>query len=198
MKLSMKKLALLCMGMIPAGEGAAAKAPRVTLEMENGQKIVLELDYSKAPNTVKNFISLVKSGAYDGVIFHRVIPDFMIQGGDPTGTGTGGPGYCIKGEFSQNRFAANDLKHNRGTVSMARSQSPDSAGCQFFICVADSPWLDGQYAAFGHVVEGMETADAIVSVKRDGMDKPFEKQMIRKAAVDTFGADYGEPDVIRK
>jgi peptidyl-prolyl cis-trans isomerase B (cyclophilin B) len=142
---------------------------------------------------VNNFISLVQAGFYDGVIFHRVIPGFMIQGGDPTGTGMGGPGYSIRGEFSQNGFE-NSLKHERGVISMARTSVPDSAGSQFFIMVADHPHLDGSYAAFGRVVEGMEVADRIASVQRDRMDRPFEDQRIEKITVDTFGTAYPEPE----
>lgn len=187
----------LSVGMLSTSCGGS-KQPRVTLEMKNGGKIVMELYPDKAPNTVKNFISLVKSGAYDGVIFHRVIPDFMIQGGDPTGTGRGGPGYTIKGEFPANGFTRNDLSHVRGAVSMARTmQSYDTAGCQFFICVADCSSLDGDYAVFGKVIEGMDTADEIVSVERDQNDRPYEDQTIEKATVDTFGVDYGQPEVIK-
>lgn len=165
--------------------------PIVTIEMENGNSIKAELYPEIAPNTVKNFISLVQSGFYNGVIFHRVIPGFMIQGGDPTGTGMGGPGYSIKGEFTSNRFK-NDLKHDRGVLSMARSMRPDSAGSQFFIMVAKSPHLDGQYASFGKVIEGMEEVDRIVSAGRNANDKPHEDQRIKSATVDTFGEDYGE------
>ena len=145
--------------------------PIVTIEMENGGVMKAELYPDIAPNTVNNFISLVKSGFYDGTIFHRVIPGFMIQGGDPDGTGMGGPGYSIKGEFSQNGFQ-NDLIHQRGVLSMARTMAPDSAGSQFFVMVDDAPHLDGAYAAFGKVIEGMETADAIVSAKRDWNVRP--------------------------
>ncbi|MGI6651151.1 MAG: peptidylprolyl isomerase [Limnochordia bacterium] len=155
--------------------------------------IKVELFPDVAPNTVNNFISLVQAGFYDGVIFHRVIPGFMIQGGDPTGTGMGGPGYSIRGEFSQNGFE-NSLKHERGVISMARTSVPDSAGSQFFIMVADHPHLDGSYAAFGRVVEGMEVADRIASVQRDRMDRPFEDQRIEKITVDTFGTAYPEPE----
>ncbi|NMB00788.1 MAG: peptidylprolyl isomerase [Firmicutes bacterium] len=157
--------------------------------------IEIELYPDLAPNTVRNFISLVQKGFYDGVIFHRVIPGFMIQGGDPTGTGTGGPGYSIKGEFSQNGFP-NTLKHERGVISMARTMVPDSAGSQFFIMVNNAPHLDGAYAAFGRVVSGMEVADKIVSVKRDRMDKPLVEQRIKKVTVETFGVEYPEPDKI--
>ena len=169
-----------------------SQSPIVTIEMENGSLMKLELYPETAPNTVNNFISLVKKGFYDGTIFHRVIPGFMIQGGDPQGTGMGGPGYGIKGEFNQNGFA-NNLKHTRGVISMARSMMPDSAGSQFFIMTADSPHLDGQYAAFGKVIEGIETADAIVSVPRNRSDRPNEDQRMKKMTVDTVGVDYPEP-----
>ncbi len=170
-----------------------AQNPIVPIEMENGGVMKAELYPKIAPNTVNNFISLVKKGFYDGVIFHRVIPGFMIQGGDPQGTGTGGPGYEIKGEFSGNGFP-NDLKHSRGVLSMARTMVPDSAGSQFFVMVADAPHLDGQYAAFGKVIEGMEVADQIVSTRRDWNDKPRQKQMMKKVTVDTFGVEYPEPE----
>ncbi len=172
-----------------------AQNPIVTIEMENGGVMKAELYPEIAPNTVNNFISLVKKGFYDGVIFHRVIPGFMIQGGDPQGTGMGGPGYEIKGEFSGNGFA-NDLKHSRGVLSMARTMAPDSAGSQFFVMVADAPHLDGQYAAFGKVIEGMEVADQIVSTRRDWNDKPRQKQMMKKVTVDTFGVEYPEPEKV--
>lgn len=168
------------------------KNPLVTLEMENGNKIELELYPQIAPNTVNNFISLVKKGFYDGLIFHRVIPGFMIQGGCPKGTGTGGPGYCIKGEFTSNGFT-NDLKHERGIVSMARAMFTDSAGSQFFIMVETAPHLDGQYAAFGKVVSGMEEVDRIVNTDADFNDKPLTEQKIKKAGLETYGVDY--PDV---
>ena len=145
--------------------------PIVTIDTGNDVKIKIELYPDIAPNTVNNFISLVNKGFYDGTIFHRVIPGFMIQGGDPNGLGTGGPGYQIKGEFAYNGFE-NDLKHTRGVLSMARAMNPNSAGSQFFIMVEDAPHLDGQYAAFGKVIEGMEEADRIVSVPRNRMDKP--------------------------
>lgn len=167
--------------------------PIVTIKMENGNEIKIELYPEIAPNTVKNFISLVQKGFYDGTIFHRVIPGFMIQGGDPQGTGMGGPGYSIKGEFSSNGFT-NNLKHDRGVISMARSASPDSAGSQFFIMVEKSPHLDGQYASFGKVIEGMETADVIVGTKRDYNDRPRAEQKMSSVTVETFGVDYGEPD----
>ena len=163
--------------------------PVVTFEMENGDVIKAELYPEIAPNTVNNFISLVSKGFYDGLIFHRVIPGFMIQGGDPRGIGVGGPGYCIKGEFSANGVE-NPLKHTYGVLSMARSMMPDSAGSQFFIMTSDSPHLDGQYAAFGKVLEGMDVADDIVKVRRDAQDKPLEPQVMESVRVDTFGEVY--------
>jgi peptidyl-prolyl cis-trans isomerase B (cyclophilin B) len=169
------------------------KNPIVTINIENGGVIKAELYPEIAPNTVKNFISLINKGFYDGVIFHRVIPGFMIQGGDPEGTGVGGPGYSIKGEFSRNGFK-NDLKHTRGVLSMARTMIPDSAGSQFFVMVEDAPHLDNQYAAFGKVIEGMEVADKIVSTKRDYNDKPYEDQRMEKVTVETFGESYDEPE----
>ena len=172
-----------------------AQNPIVTFEMENGGRMVAELYPDKAPNTVNNFISLVQSGFYNGLIFHRVIPGFMIQGGCPQGTGTGGPGYSIRGEFTGNRFP-NDLKHDRGVLSMARTMAPNSAGSQFFIMVEAAPHLDGQYAAFGKVIEGMEVADAIVSVRTDRMDKPMEDQRMKAVTVETFGVDYPAPEKV--
>lgn len=166
------------------------KNPVVTITLENGNNIKVELYPEIAPNTVRNFISLVKAGYYNGTLFHRVIPGFMIQGGDPEGTGMGGPGYSIHGEFSSNGFQ-NTLKHDRGVISMARSQRTNSAGSQFFIMVKNSPHLDGQYAAFGKVVEGMEEADRIVSVKRDYNDRPKEEQVMRELNVETFGEEFG-------
>ncbi len=168
------------------------KNPIVTIQTGRGT-IKMELYPEIAPNTVKNFIFLVKKGFYDGTIFHRVIPGFMIQGGDPEGTGMGGPGYSIKGEFRSNRFQ-NDLKHSKGVISMARSMSPNSAGSQFFIMVADAPHLDGEYAAFGKVIEGMDEAERIVSVRRDYRDKPYEDEIMKSVTVDTFGEEYGEPE----
>ncbi|WP_249661342.1 peptidylprolyl isomerase [Lysinibacillus fusiformis] len=168
--------------------------PIVTITMSNDEKIVIELEPTVAPNTVANFISLVKEGFYDGLIFHRVIPDFMIQGGDPSGNGTGGPDYSIDGEFSSNGWD-NSLKHERGVISMARSQDPNSAGSQFFIMVKESTNLDGDYAAFGKVLEGMETVDAIVAAERDATDKPLEDQQMKKVEVDTKGFDYPAPKV---
>lgn len=168
--------------------------PIVTFEMESGDEIKLELFPEIAPNTVKNFISLVNHDFYDGLIFHRVIKNFMIQGGDPEGTGMGGPGYAIKGEFSQNGFR-NDLKHDRGVISMARSFMPDSAGSQFFIMHKDSPHLDGQYAGFGKVIEGMDVVDKIAETKTDRQDRPKEDVRIKKASVETFGKEY--PEVVK-
>ena len=165
--------------------------PIVTFETGRGT-IKAELYPEVAPNTVNNFISLVKKGFYDGTIFHRVIPGFMIQGGDPEGTGMGGPGYGIKGEFSGNGFK-NTLKHTTGVLSMARSMRPNSAGSQFFIMVADAPHLDGQYAAFGKVIEGIDVAQAIVSTKRDYSDRPLMDQVMEKVTVETFGVEYDEP-----
>jgi Peptidyl-prolyl cis-trans isomerase (rotamase) - cyclophilin family len=168
------------------------KNPIVTIQTGGGT-IKAELYPEVAPNTVNNFISLVKKGFYNGTVFHRVIPGFMIQGGDPEGTGMGGPGYGIKGEFSANRFQ-NDLKHTKGVLSMARSMNPNSAGSQFFIMVEDAPHLDGQYAAFGKVVEGMEEADRIVAVRRDYNDRPLEDEVMKSVTVETFGEEYAEPE----
>ena len=157
--------------------------PVVTFEMENGDVIKAELYPEIAPNTVNNFISLVSKGFYDGLIFHRVIPGFMIQGGDPKGSGIGGPGYSIRGEFTANRFP-NNLKHARGVLSMARTMAPNSAGSQFFIMHEDSPHLDGQYAAFGRVTSGIEVVDCIASVATDANDKPLEPVVIKTIAID--------------
>lgn len=168
-----------------------AKNPIVTFEMENGDVFKAELYPEIAPNTVNNFISLINSNFYDGLIFHRVIKNFMIQGGDPQGTGMGGPGYSIKGEFSSNGFK-NDLAHQAGVLSMARSMMPDSAGSQFFIMHKDSPHLDGEYAAFGKVIEGMDIIDKIANVKTDRSDRPVEEQKIKKVTVETFGENYPE------
>ena len=167
--------------------------PIVTIDTGHETQIKIELYPEIAPNTVKNFISLVQKGFYDGTIFHRVIPGFMIQGGDPDGVGTGGPGYHIKGEFANNGFK-NDLKHTKGVLSMARAMHQDSAGSQFFIMVADAPHLDGDYAAFGKVIEGIEEADRIVNVRRDMGDKPLRDEVMQKVTVETFGVDYGEPE----
>ncbi len=167
--------------------------PRVTIEMQNGDRIEMELYPETAPNTVNNFIALVKAGFYDGLIFHRVIPGFMIQGGCPSGSGTGGPGYGIKGEFASNGFK-NDLRHTRGILSMARSAKPDSAGSQFFIMVDEAPHLDGDYCAFGKVVSGMEAVDRIVNAPADYNDKPLKAQRMKKVMVDTFGIEYPAPE----
>ena len=167
--------------------------PIITIEMESGKNIKVELYPEKAPNTVNNFITLANSNFYNGLIFHRVISGFMIQGGDPNGLGTGGPGYHIKGEFSGNGFKQNDLSHERGVISMARAGHPDSAGSQFFIMHEDADYLDGQYAAFGKVLEGMEVVDEIANVKTDWNDRPYEEQKIKKMSVETFGTDYPAP-----
>ena len=167
--------------------------PIVTIQMQNGKTIKAELYPDKAPNTVNNFLSLVKGGFYDGLSFHRVIAGFMIQGGDPAGNGTGGPGYSIKGEFRANGFAANDIKHLRGVLSMARSMLPDSAGSQFFIMHENAAHLDGQYAAFGKVIEGMEVVDEIAAVDTDMRDRPREPQIMEKVTAETFGVEYPEP-----
>ncbi len=169
------------------------KNPVVTIEMENGKVIKAELYPEIAPNTVANFISLAKSGFYDGLTFHRVIYGFMIQGGCPQGTGMGGPGYQIKGEFAMNGFK-NDLKHTEGVLSMARSMMPDSAGSQFFIMHKASPHLDGQYAAFGKVIEGMDAVNEIAECDTDYSDRPLDPQVITKMTVETFGEDYHAPE----
>jgi len=171
----------------------ANELPIVTILTNTNESIVIELYPEIAPNSVNNFISLINKGYYDGLTFHRVIPGFMIQGGCPNGTGMGGPGYSIKGEFSGNRFE-NNLKHSRGVLSMARSMNPNSAGSQFFLMVADSSHLDGQYAAFGKVISGMEICDTIVAAKRDYNDMPHEPQVMVKVTVDTQGVDYPEPE----
>ena len=167
--------------------------PIVTFEMENGDVIKAELYPEIAPNTVNSFVSLVSKGFYDGLIFHRVIPGFMIQGGDPKGSGVGGPGYSIKGEFTANRFP-NNLKHDRGVLSMARTMAPNSAGSQFFIMHENSPHLDGQYAAFGKVIEGIEAVDRICEVRTDYNDRPRVPQVMKKVTVETFGVEYPEPE----
>lgn len=167
--------------------------PIVTFEMKDGDVFYVELYPDVAPNTVNNFISLVKKGFYNGLCFHRVIEGFMIQGGDPKGNGTGGPGYTIRGEFSKNGFK-NDLKHKRGVISMARSMLPNSAGSQFFIMHADAPHLDGQYAAFGQVIDGMDVIDKIAEVNVDYNDKPLRDQVIKTITVDTNGVEYDEPE----
>ena len=167
--------------------------PVVTITMTNGDVMKAELYPEIAPNTVNNFISLVQKGFYDGLIFHRVISGFMIQGGDPQGTGMGGPGYSIKGEFAMNGVR-NDLKHTRGVLSMARYMMPNSAGSQFFIMHANAPHLDGQYAAFGKVVEGLDVVDKIASVRTGWQDKPVEEQKIQSMTVELFGETYPEPE----
>ena len=169
--------------------------PIVTIETNQGV-IKVELYPETAPNTVNNFISLVKKGFYDGTIFHRVIPGFMIQGGDPEGTGMGGPGYSIRGEFAQNGFP-NDLKHTPGVLSMARSMHPDSAGSQFFLMHKTSPHLDGAYAAFGKVIEGLDVVDKIAETATDYSDRPLEDQVMKTVTVDTFGVDYPEPEKLQ-
>jgi len=171
------------------------KNPIVTIEMENGAVMKAELYPEIAPNTVKNFISLINKGFYDGKIFHRVIKGFMLQGGCPQGTGTGGPGYCIKGEFSKNGFK-NDLIHDRGVLSMARTAMPNTAGSQFFLMHAKSPHLDGSYAAFGKVIEGLDVVDTIADTKTDTRDKPLTEQKIKKITVDTLGEEYSEPEKV--
>ena len=170
--------------------------PVITITMENGDVMKAELYPEIAPNTVNNFISLVSKGYYDGLIFHRVISGFMIQGGCPQGTGMGGPGYCIKGEFSQNGFK-NDLKHTEGVLSMARAMHPDSAGSQFFIMHKTSPHLDGAYAAFGKITEGMEVVNRIADERTDYSDRPLNEQKIKSMTVDTFGETYPEPEKCR-
>ena len=169
--------------------------PIVTFEMENGDIMKAELYPEIAPNTVNNFISLVQKGYYDGLIFHRVIKGFMIQGGCPEGIGTGGPGYHIKGEFMQNRFV-NNLKHTEGVLSMARAMHPDSAGSQFFIMHKNSPHLDGAYAAFGKITEGMDVVNKIAATRTDFRDRPMAKQMMKKVTVETFGVEYKEPETV--
>ena len=167
--------------------------PIVTIEMENGDVMKAELYPEIAPNTVNNFVSLCNKGFYDGVIFHRVISGFMIQGGDPEGKGIGGPGYSIRGEFTANGFK-NDLKHSRGVLSMARTMAPNSAGSQFFIMHEDSPHLDGQYAAFGKITEGLDVVDKIANTRTDYNDRPRIPQVMKKVTVETFGVEYPEPE----
>lgn len=174
-----------------------AQNPIVTITMENDDVIKLELYPEIAPQSVNNFISLVNKNFYDGLIFHRVIRGFMIQGGCPDGTGMGGPGYSIKGEFAQNGFA-NDLKHTEGVLSMARSMMPNSAGSQFFIMHKNSPHLDGAYAAFGKVTEGMDVVNKIAETATDYSDRPLEKQMMKSVTVDTFGVEYPEPEKLAR
>ena len=183
---------LLCALLLSLGVAALADAeayPVATIEMANGDVMKLELYPEIAPNTVANFIELANAGFYDGLIFHRVIPGFMIQGGDPQGTGIGGPGYSIAGEFAANGFE-NNLSHERGVISMARAQHPDSAGSQFFIMHADYPALDGQYAAFGRVIEGIEAVDRVAGVETDANDRPTEDQVIKSIRVETNGVEY--------
>ena len=170
--------------------------PIITIEMENGGKIVAELYPEIAPQSVRNFVNLIQKGYYNGLIFHRVISGFMIQGGCPQGTGTGGPGYCIKGEFKLNGVT-NNLSHKRGALSMARAQSPNSAGSQFFIMHEDGDFLDGQYAAFGAVTEGMDVVDAIAAVRTNMQDRPLDEQKIKSITVETFGEVYPEPDKLK-
>ena len=172
-----------------------AQNPIVTIEMENGGFLKAELYPQIAPNTVRNFISLVGKGYYDGLCFHRIIPGFMIQGGCPEGTGMGGPGYSIRGEFTQNGFQ-NDLKHSAGVLSMARAMAPDSAGSQFFIMHQDSPHLDGAYAAFGKVTEGMDLVNQIAQTPTDYSDRPLEAQVMKKVTVETFGEEYPDPETL--
>ena len=170
-----------------------AQNPIVTIEMENGDVMKAELYPEIAPNTVNNFISLIQKGFYDGVIFHRVIKGFMLQGGDPDGVGTGGPGYCIRGEFSHNGFK-NNLAHTPGVLSMARTMVPDSAGSQFFIMHEAAPHLDGEYAAFGKIIEGMDVVNRIAETATDYRDMPLEPQRMKKVTVETFGVEYPEPE----
>ncbi len=172
-----------------------AQNPIVTIEMENGDIIKAELYPETAPQTVNNFVTLVNNGFYDGLIIHRVIKAYMIQGGDPEGTGMGGPGYSIKGEFAMNGVR-NDLSHSKGVLSMARAQDPNSGGSQFFIMHEDGPFLDGQYAAFGKVIEGQENVDKIACVMTNMSDRPVEEQKMKKVTVETFGVDYPEPEKV--
>ena len=186
----MKKLITLLLALTLLGVACAETAlPVATIEMENGGVMKLELYPDIAPNTAANFIELANAGFYDGLIFHRVISGFMIQGGDPTGTGMGGPGYAIKGEFSSNGFE-NELSHERGVISMARAMDPDSAGSQFFIMHEDGPFLDGQYAAFGKVIEGIEVVDEIAATQTDANDRPAQDQVIKSIRVETNGVEY--------
>jgi len=178
-------------GKLPEYEDTDA-VPVVTMKMENGGEVEIELYPNIARNTVNNFIYLIQDGFYDGLTFHRIVPDFMIQGGDPEGTGIGGPGYEIIGEFSHNGYK-NDLKHERGVLSMARTQDPDSAGSQFFIMVDEAPHLDGEYASFGKVINGMDVVDEIVNAERNSHDQPLEKQVIESMTVELDGYEYEEP-----
>ena len=181
------------------GTPTSKNNPIVTITMANDEQIKVELYPDVAPNTVKSFISLVKKGFYNGLIFHRVIPDFMIQGGDPSGNGTGGPEYSIKGEFTNNGFV-NNLKHERGVISMGRTPEPNSAGSQFFIVVKNSPFLDKEYAAFGKVISGMDIVDKIVNTPSGAKakDKPNQDQVMKNVTIDTLGVNYDEPEVIKK
>ena len=183
---------------ISSGHGteAASANPVVTMTMDSGERVVMELYPDTAPESVRNFISLINKGFYNGLTFHRVIDGFMIQGGCPQGTGTGGPGYSIRGEFRANGIR-NDLHHTEGVLSMARAQHPDSAGSQFFIMVAPAPYLDGQYAAFGKVLTGMETVHRIARLPKDFRDKPLDPPVIREMTVDTRGVVYDEPQKLR-
>ena len=176
-------------------EKIMAQNPIVTITMENGDVMKAELYPEIAPNTVNNFVSLINHNFYDGVIFHRVIRGFMLQGGDPDGNGTGGPGYEIKGEFSSNGFK-NDLKHTPGVLSMARTMIPDSAGSQFFIMHQAAPHLDGEYAAFGKIIEGMDVVNKIAEMPTDYSDRPLEDQVMKTVTVETFGVDYPEPETV--
>jgi peptidyl-prolyl cis-trans isomerase B (cyclophilin B) len=185
---------MIITGCVP-NRAAKAQNPVVTIEMEDGAIIKAELYPNVAPNTVRNFIYLAGQGYYDGIIFHRIIDGFMIQGGDPTGTGAGGPGYYIKGEFKANDFT-NEIKHVQGVLSMARAKHPDSAGSQFFIMVGESPHLDGAYAAFGKVIEGMDNVYKISKVPTDANDRPLQEQRMKKVTVETFGVKYNEPATI--
>lgn len=171
------------------------KNPIVTIEMNDGKIMKAELYPEVAPNTVNNFVTLINSGYYNGICFHRVISGFMIQGGDPKGTGTGGPGYSIKGEFTTNGFK-NDLKHTRGVLSMARTMMPNSAGSQFFIMHEDAPYLDGQYASFGKIIEGLDVVDSIANCETDWSDRPVEEKIMKKVTVETFGVDYPAPNKV--
>lgn len=195
-------LATGCQAKKPAAAGGSEAAngsngPTVTISVKDYGDIVVELDPVAAPNTVKNFLSLANDGFYDGLTFHRVISGFMIQGGDPDGVGTGGPGYSIKGEFSSNGIE-NPLKHTRGVISMARSQAPDSAGSQFFIMHADADFLDGEYAAFGKVISGIEVVDKIAEVEKDAMDKPVKDVVIEKMTVDAKGFDFSNVETVQE
>ena len=171
------------------------KNPIVTIEMNDGKIMKAELYPEVAPNTVNNFVTLINSGYYNGICFHRVISGFMIQGGDPKGTGTGGPGYSIQGEFTTNGFK-NDLKHTRGVLSMARTMMPNSAGSQFFIMHEDAPYLDGQYASFGKIIEGLDVVDSIANCETDWSDRPVEEKIMKNVTVETFGVDYPAPNKV--